>query len=48
MADVKDYLRQARELVKLIPLMVGIADETKEAAKQAMVEAKQANKEILH
>ena len=48
MAQVKDYLRQARELVKLIPLMVGIADETKEAAKQVMIEAKQANKEILH
>ena len=48
LAQVKDYLRQARELVKLVPLMVGIAEETKEAAKQVLAEADQANKEILH
>lgn len=48
LAQVKDYLRQARELVKLVPLTVGIADETRQAAKQALLRADQANKEILH
>ena len=48
LAQVKDYLRQARDLVKFVPRTMGIAEETKEAAKQVLVEADQANKEILH
>jgi hypothetical protein len=48
MAQVKDYLRQARDLVKFIPRTVGLPAETKEAANQVLAEADKANKEILH
>jgi hypothetical protein len=47
-AQVKDYLRQARDLVKFIPLRAGTAAETKDEAKKVLAEADQANKEILH
>lgn len=48
MALVKDYLRQARDLVKFIPLSAGAPDEIKGEAKMVLAEADQANKEILH
>jgi len=48
MAQVKDYLRQARDLVKFIPLKAGTSAEIKDTAKKVLAEADQANKEILH
>jgi hypothetical protein len=47
-AQVKDYLRQARDLVKLIPFMPSATTEIKDAARMILTEADQANKEILH
>jgi hypothetical protein len=47
-AQVKDYLRQARDLVKFIPLRAGTAAEIKDEAKKVLAEADQANNEILH
>lgn len=48
LALVKDYLRQARDLVKYIPLRPGSSPEVKEEAKRVLAEADQANQEILH
>ena len=47
-AQVKDYLRQARDLVKFIPSRPGATTEVKDAARKILTEADQANKEILH
>lgn len=47
-AEVKDLLRQARDLVKFIPDQVGASDEIKNAARKVLEEADQANKDILH
>ena len=47
-AQVKDYLRQARDLVKFIPSRPGATTEIKSEAKKVLAEADQANKEILH
>jgi hypothetical protein len=47
-AQVKDTLRQARDLVKFISYTTGIAAETKAEAAAVMSEADQAEKEILH
>ena len=47
MAQVKDMLRQAKDLVKFIPKTVGIAPETKEEAKNVMQEAEQAGKTLF-
>ena len=47
-AQVKDYLRQARDLVKFIPLRPGSTTEIKDEARKILAEADQANKEILH
>ena len=47
MAGVKDFLRQARELVKLIPMRAGISDELRLEAKQVIQEVDQADQEIL-
>ena len=47
-AQVKDYLRQARDLVKLIPLTPTATPELKEEVKKIYAEAEQANQEILH
>lgn len=46
-AGVKDLLRQARDLVKLIPMRAGISDEMKSDAKKVLDEITQADKEIL-
>lgn len=48
LAQVKDYLRQARDLVKFIPLTAGASVEIKGEAKKVLAEADQANQEILH
>jgi hypothetical protein len=47
-AQVKDYLQQARDLVKFIPLTPTATPEMKEEVKQIFAEADQANQEILH
>lgn len=46
-AGVKDLLRQARDLIKFIPMRAGIKDEMKAEAQQVMKEIEQANIEIL-
>lgn len=47
-AQVKDLLRQARDLVKFIPDRVSASEEIKNEARQVIEEADQANQEILH
>jgi len=46
--SVKAKLREARELVKLIPRTVGIADEIKADARRVVEEADQAHQDIFH
>lgn len=45
---IKSRLREARELVKLVPRTVGIAEEVKEQARQVLAEADQADRDIFH
>jgi len=47
-AGVKDLLRQARDLVKFIPMTAGVSAEMKEEVKKVFEEADQANREILY
>jgi hypothetical protein len=46
-AQVKDLLRQARDLVKFIPMSPSATKEMKEEVKKIYQEAEQANREIL-
>jgi len=46
-AQVKDILRQARDLVKFIPLQPSATLEIKEEVQHVLAEADQANREIL-
>ena len=46
-AQVKDLLRQARDLVKFIPQTMGLPTETKDDAKKIMEEIEAAQREIL-
>lgn len=46
-AEVKDLLRQARDLVKFIPLQPTATPEMKKEVEAVFQEADQANKEIL-
>jgi len=46
-AEVKDLLRQARDLIKFIPMRAGITEEMKVEAQNVMNEIEQANIEIL-
>ena len=46
-AGVKDLLRQARDMVKFIPMRAGISDEMKAEVKKIFDEADQANRKIL-
>lgn len=48
MAQVKDLLRQARDLVKFIPQTMGVPAETKEEAKKVMEEIESALRELLY
>lgn len=48
LVKVKAKLREARELVKLIPLRVGVSDEIKEQALQVREEADRADQDIFH
>jgi len=47
-AQVKDYLRQARDLVKFIPMTPTATTEMKAEVKNIYAEAEQANQELLH
>jgi len=47
-AQVKDFLRQARDLVKFIPQSAGASAEIKADAARIRQEADQADREILH
>jgi hypothetical protein len=47
-AEVKDLLRQARDMVKFIPQTAGVSVEMKEEVKKIYEEIEQANKEILY
>jgi ribonuclease D len=47
-AQVKDLLRQARELVKFIAYTSGVAAELKAEAKAIAGETEQVEKELLH
>lgn len=46
-AGVKDLLRQARDLVKFIPMRAGVSAEMKAEVQKVFAEADQANREIL-
>ena len=46
-AGVKDLLRQARDLVKFIPMRAGVTDEMKAEVQKIFEEVDQANREIL-
>lgn len=47
-AQVKDILRQARDLVKFIPDTPSATGEMKEEVRKIFAEIEQANREILH
>jgi hypothetical protein len=47
-AQVKDLLQQARDLVKFIPQSAGAGAEVKAEARAILQEADQANQDILH
>lgn len=47
-ARVKDTLRQARDLVKLIPQSAGASREIKADAASVLQEIEQADRQILH
>jgi hypothetical protein len=47
-ANVKDLLRQARDLIKFIPFTPSATDEMKEDVKQIYKEADKADQELLH
>ncbi len=47
-AEVKDLLRQARDLVKFIPKTPSATDEMKDDVKRIYEESEQAEQEILH
>lgn len=46
-ANVRDLLRQARDMVKFIPQTAGVSTEMKEEVKKIYTEVEQAEKEIL-
>ncbi|MBV6394613.1 MAG: hypothetical protein HFACDABA_00179 [Anaerolineales bacterium] len=48
MANVKDLLRQARDLVKFIPQTMGVPAEMKEAVKKIFQEIEDTQRELLH
>ncbi len=47
-ANVKDLLRQARDMIKFIPQSASTTDETREEVKKIYAEIEQANQVILH
>ncbi|MGE5643303.1 MAG: hypothetical protein ACM3Y8_09860 [Byssovorax cruenta] len=47
-AQVKDLLRQARDMVKFIPQTAGVSAELKEEVKKIYAEIEQADQDILY
>jgi uncharacterized protein (UPF0128 family) len=47
-ANVKDLLRQAKDMVKFIPQTAGVSAEMKEEVKKIYGEIEQANRDILY
>ena len=47
-AQIKDLLRQARDLVKFIPQTAGVSVEMKEEVKRVYEEIEQADRQILY
>ncbi len=47
-AGVKDLLRQARDMVKFIPMTAGVSAEMKEEVKKIYDEIEHADREILY
>ncbi len=47
-AQVKDYLRQARDMVKFISMTPTATDEMKTEVKNIYAQAEQADRELLH
>ena len=47
-AQIKDLLRQARDLIKFIPQTAGVSAEMKEDVKMVYEEIEQADREILY
>lgn len=47
-ANIKDLMRQAKDLVKFIPQTAGVSTEMKEEVKKVYEEIEQATREILH
>ena len=47
-ANVKDILRQAKDMVKFIPQTAGVSAEMKEEVKRVYEEIEQATREILY
>jgi hypothetical protein len=47
-ANVKDLMRQARDLIKFIPMSPSATDEMKAEVKRLYEEAERAEQEILH
>jgi len=47
-AQIKDLLRQARDLVKFIPQTAGVSIEMKDEVKKVYEEIEQANRDILY
>lgn len=47
-ANVKDLLRQARDLIKFIPMSPSATSQIKEDVRQIFAEAERAEREILH
>ena len=47
-AEIKDLLRQARDLVKFIPQTAGVSTEMKEEVKKVYEEVELADRELLY
>ena len=47
-ATIKDFMRQARDMVKFIPQTAGVSVEMKEEVKKVYDEIEQATREILY
>ena len=47
MAQVKDFMRQAKDLIKFIPQTAGVSTEMKEEVKKVYEEIELATKDIL-
>lgn len=46
-ADIRDLMRQAKDMVKFIPQTAGVSADMKEEVKKVYAEVEQAEKEIL-